>query len=448
MPILGIHSTESFSAERFTNIRQKVFYFYPNGAAPLTGLLSLMKQEELNDPEFTHYEKRLSEQRDTTASQGGAIGPFKNAADSASMGDPFNWVADTVHTVYVASNSLFRVGHQVKIPVTTGGTALTDLLGIVTENPTVTGAGKLRVRALNTVNNVDNGAGGAGENTAREVWIVGSAFQQGSLDVSQEVYNLPISLGNFAQIFRTPFSFTGTALKTSAKFDEAGPYKDKAKEHSVYHMIEMEKAFIFGKKHKFVSGGLPTYTTNGILEYLKLWEAGATYGNSAATLDADDNKRIITNSAGTMNVKLYDSYMERLFRVTNNTANEKLCLCGSGFLSIINQMYANKTMLTSRQGDKTTFGMTVVQHDTPYGTIYYKSHPLFSQNPTLRFNALFLDVPNLMYRHVSGRDTELLKNRQPNDADYRKDEWLTECGLELRFPESHMYLQNVRDFIP
>jgi hypothetical protein len=95
-----------------------------------------------------------------------------------------------------------------------------------------------------------------------------------------------------------------------------------------------------------------------------------------------------------------------------------------------------------------TYGMNVVQHLTPFGTIYYKTHPLFSQNATLRYNALFVDVQNLKYRYLSGRDTELLTKRQPNDADYRKDEWLTECGLELRFPESHMYLQNVRDYAP
>jgi hypothetical protein len=46
---------------------------------------------------------------------------------------------------------------------------------------------------------------------------------------------------------------------------------------------------------------------------------------------------------------------------------------------------------------------------------------------------------------MEGRDTELLTERQPNNADYREDEWFTEAGLESRFPESGMYLQNVLD---
>lgn len=444
--MLGLLTTEQFVAERFTNIRRQVFYFYPNGAAPLTGLLSLMKDEETNDPEFSWYEKRLAKQTTTTVAQN-AHGPFQTSV-GVDAGDPFTWTVDTVYMVAVADNSMFRVGHQVKIgQPTTGNTAtvVNDLIGVVTVNP-ANQPGFITVRALSSTQaGVDNGAS---ENTGKEVWVIGSTFSQGSYDVSQEIYNLPQNYGNYCQIFRTPFSITGTALKTSAKYDETGPYKDKAKEHSVMHMIEMEKAFIFGVARKVVGNdGLPQYTTNGILTYLRAWE-NAVYGPTTAAADTDDDKRIISNSAGTLSEKAYDGYLERVFRVTNNKSNEKLVLCGSGALSVINAMYKNKTTLTSKQGDDTTYGMTVVQHDTPFGTIYYKSHPLFSQNPTMRYNMLFCDVPNMKYRYVTGRDTEILKNRQPNDADFRKDEWLSECGLEVHFPESFMYLQNVKDYTP
>jgi hypothetical protein len=307
--------------------------------------------------------------------------------------------------------------------------------------------GFITFRALSPTNTnaIDNGST---QNIGNETWVVGSTFSQGSYDITQEIYNLPQNVGNYCQIFRTPFSMTGTSIKTSAKYDETGPYKDKAKEHSVLHMIEMEKAYLFGVSRKFVgTDGLPHYTTAGVLSFLAAWEAGTIYGNTPATLNTDDNKRIISLTGG-INEKIYEKYLERVFRVTNNMANEKLVLCGSGALSVLTQMYRSKTVLQARQGDLTTYGMTVVQHNTPYGTIYYKTHPLFSQNNTLRYNMLFLDVPNLRYRYVEGRDTELLRNRQQNDADFRKDEWLSECGLELRFPESHMYLQNVTDYVP
>lgn len=445
MPILGLLSTESFSSERFKNYRRAVFYQYPNGAAPLTGILSLMDSEDTDDPEFNWYEKRFTKQRTTTASHSASKGPFANSSDVVSA-DPVTLTADTEFTVTVASNSGFRVGHIIKIPVTTGGTTTTDWKAIVSENPATTGAGKLQVRSLKTVASVDNGT--TNENVGREVLIIGSAFAQGATDTTQETYNLPTMFTNYTQIFRTPFSITGTALKTQAKFDESGPYKDKAKEHSLLHMIELEKNFIFGQKTTYVDGnGLPTYTSGGILHFLERWEAG-DYGAVTASADTDDDKRIIENTSGTINEKTLDGYMERLFRSTNNSSNEKLCLCGSGYLNVMNQLWKSKSTLMTDLPMTDTYGMDVVKSRSPFGTVYYKTHPLFNQNDALRYNALFLDVKNLKYRYISGRDTELLKDRQARDADYRKDEYLTECGLEVRIPESHMYIKNVTDYVP
>ncbi len=182
--------------------------------------------------------------------------------------------------------------------------------------------------------------------------------------------------------------------------------------------------------------------------FLPSWEAGSLYENTAATADTDDNKRIIANSGGTINEATYDTFLERIFRTTSNVSNEKLVLCGSGFLKTINQMYRNLGVLVLTVPTQDTFGMELTAHKTVFGTIYYRSHPLFSQNSNLRNNALFCDVHNLRYRNMSKRDTQLLKNRQPRDADYRKDEWFTEAGLEMRMPETFMYLQNVTSYIP
>lgn len=450
MPILGLMSTESFSSERFTNVRRKVFYMYPNGAAPLTGILSLLKEEDTNDPEFSWYEKRYQQQRTTTVTQGGAKGPFFNAA-GADAGDPFTWTADTEYQINVTSTNLFRVAHVVKTQVTTGGTAKSDAIGVVTS---IVSATILKVRAVNTVANIDNGVGGAGENVGNEVLVIGSAYSEGSLDISREIYNLPINFGNYTQIFRTPYTFTGTAWKTEAKFDSSGPYKDKAKEHSVNHMLEIEKALLFGAKRKYVGAdGLPVRTFDGIVRHMENYEAansnyrGGT-GAPAITLDTDDDKRIINNTGGTMNMKTFNGYMERLFRVTNNLANEKLVLCGSGHLNVLTQMFQGRVQLTARSGAQTPFGMPVVEAVFPFGTIFFRTHPMFSINADLRYAGLYLDVHNMMWRPMAGRDTDVLKNRQANDADYRKDEWLTEAGIEFRAPESHMFIKNVTDFTP
>lgn len=456
MAILGLMSTESFSAERFTNVRRKVFYMYPNGAAPLTGILSLLKEEATNDPTYSWYEKRYVEQKTTTLTHSASKGPFVQSDGTTIATDPFTWTADATHYVKVVSTANFRVAHVIKIPVTTdNATNNGELFGIVTE---ITSTTLLKVRATNTLAGVTNGTGTSlqsttGENTGTEVLVVGSAYSEGSLDISREMYTLPTAFANYTQIFRTPFTLTGTAYKTEAKYDESGPYKDKAKEHSVNHMLEIEKALIFGTKSTYVGAdGLPVRTFGGILYHLSVWEqATSPYrpdDTSAITADTSDDKRIIENTAGTMSIKTYNGYMERLFRVTNNVANEKLCLCGSGHLNNLTQMFQGRVQLTARSGAETPFGMPVVEAIFPFGTVFYRTHPMLTKNSLTRNNGLYLDVHALMYRYMLDRDTELLKNRQANDADYRKDEWLTECGLECKAPESHMYIKNVRDFTP
>ena len=460
MAILGLLNSESFATQRFKNVRRSVFYFYPNGAAPLMGLLSLMKEEVTNDPEFHWYEKRLQPQRTLSAAIGANVCLY-----SAVSADFSTWttavgnvtlVVGTQYGIKVNANvnggtSNFRVGHVIRwTGYDSVGTVLTSYLGRVTyvdaTNNRLAFTSLVTSAALTYNNSTAVGT---------EVLIVGSAFAEGSVGSSNNAYNLPVELDNYTQIFRTAFQITGTALKTSAKYDETGPYKDQAKEASVNHMIEMEKGFIFGTMLLSTSGGTYTRYTGGVIWFLQQFQAaysvyrggdGSSVGPAAVTLDTDDDCRIITNTNNYITEKQYDGYLERVFRVTNNKANEKLVLCGSGFLNTINQLYKSRAVLNGDLPLTETYGMNVVAHQTPFGKVYYKSHPLFSQNPIMRYNALFLDVLNLRYRYLNGRDTELLTQRQPNNADYREDEWLSEAGLELNFPESNMYLQNCLDY--
>jgi hypothetical protein len=457
MPILGLVDTEQVMLETFrlANFRRRVFYTFPNGAAPLIGLLSMMKEEETNQPEFEWWEKRLKEQRTATA----AADPVFQTGAGGALLDPAVFVAGTLYRVVVLDTTLFRPGHVIRIVADSGANKV-ELRFRVT---VIVSATVMTMVAI-VAGSVENGAG---DNVNKEVQVVGAAFPHGVVDLSSEVYYFPVNLRNHTQIFRTPFSFTGNALVSPVKFDDTGIYKDKAKQHSIDHMIEMELAVLFGHKYRQVNtstgasggsgtpdpttgAGLPQYFTGGIMYWLQQWEATVAnlYEASGATVDSDDNKRIIANAAGTLSEGLYDTYLERIFRTTSNVSNEKLVLCGSGFLKVVNQMYRSLSVLQFMPPSGDTYGLEIVAHKTAFGTVYYKSHPLFSRNAALRNSALFVDIHNMRYRNMSKRDTQLLKNRQPNDADYRKDEWFTEAGFEVRQPESFMFLQNVNSYVP
>jgi hypothetical protein len=69
-------------------------------------------------------------------------------------------------------------------------------------------------------------------------------------------------------------------------------------------------------------------------------------------------------------------------------------------------------------------------------------HPQFRQIPGLDSSMVIIDFPYLRYRYLDGRDTALLENRQNNDEDLIKHEYLTECGLELLQSKPHALIKN------
>ena len=52
---LGMRGTGDFTVtgQRPENWREMILYLYPNGKAPLTAIMSMMKSEKTDDPIFT-----------------------------------------------------------------------------------------------------------------------------------------------------------------------------------------------------------------------------------------------------------------------------------------------------------------------------------------------------------------------------------------------------------
>ena len=452
--ILGLMTTEQVASSRPKNVRRSVFYMYPNGAATLTGLLTMMKDEVTNDPEFKWYEKRMIEQRTTLAYISTTVA-FYSAVDSTfttwttAVGD-ITFAQGTQYGIKVAASGTaqFRVGQIFKVLVINTSAADEELQGRITyvdatNNRLAFIATKIPAVAIN----YDEA------HTGREVLVIGAVQAEGGQSVSSsdvlstlEVYNTPDQLTNYCQIQTANWQITGTAGKTSVWFDTRGVDPDLAKEASVNYSRYMEFTTIFGHKYeRVVTAKNVERFTGGFLYYLTLWEAGATYGNTAATADTDDTKRIIENSSGVLSAKTYNKYLERVFRHNRNKNNEILCLCGNGFLQTLAEMYAGKQTFTAQMPSKDNFGMQVVGHLTSFGQVWYKTHKLFNLNSTLRYNGLFVDLACIKYRYLKDRDTVLRKDIGPKGADYVEDGWLSESGVEINSPESHMYLKNVQD---
>jgi hypothetical protein len=453
--ILGLISGKIFADKGFysLNDRRRVFYDYPNGGAPLTGLLSLTETEDSDNPQFGWFEKRFR-QAESTLIEASGQAPFSASGSNTASASPLALVAGTTYRLKVADSSSFLPGQVIWImDLPKNGGGLVQVRGLVNSIVSATALEFEALEAvadiLNTTNLVTGSPAGP---VGATLHVIGHSVSEGSIS-GNSVYLPPINPSNYTQIFRTAFSFTRTALKSPTVFDKTGLYKDRAKDACLTHMTQIEKALMFGPRRAWTVnvGGddVPQRTTGGVIQFLQDWEAvnsiyrGGT-GAPAITSDANENKRIITNATGAMTKATYDTYLERLFRVTNNKAFEKICLCGSGHLAALNALIEAKVVTNKNMGAESTYGMNVVTVETAFGIVHFKQHPLFSQIQGLRYAGLYLDVGNLRYRALNDSDTTLCKEIQNNDYDGRKDEWLTEAGLECRMPESHMFIQNVQ----
>lgn len=452
---LGLIDSTTFSSAGFynRNNRRRIFHDYPTGMFPLTGLLSLMEEDYTDHHEFGWWEKRFEEPETTVKA---VVAPFLDSSGNDTLGDEVDFVVGTEYRVVVADATQFQARQVIwMVDLHQTGGALVSLKGVVTAAVDTTND-YIQFRALEATQNVTN------TNTASpsgpvgcQVIVIGNANAEGAASTTGRFYP-PIRLTNYTQIFRNAFSFTRTSLKEPVDFDKTGLYREKAEDNLRMHMTGMEKAFLFGVKDEQTvtidSEDLPERTTGGVYWFLQEWnKADSGYrGGSGAPAATTTNEllRIIRSSSGTVNWSAWIQYLEWAFRSTNDRAMEKVFMCGSGFLAAVNTALETKATLYKRFEPQKIYGLDVVTWVTPFGTVHFKTHPLFTKQSALRYNGLLLDVQNLRYRPLNDSDTTVLPNRQNNDEDRRKDEWLTEAGLECRFPESHMAIEDMQELDP
>lgn len=457
MAILGLTNTNDVASYMSRTERRRVLLQYPNGAAPLTGLLSIMEDEVTDGPYPAWWEHRFLERATTTASTGSSLGPFSATGSDTALADASTITAGSVYRVRTAAAGVtyFKENDVIMIrnATITGGTA--DIKGIITE-VLYSAGNKIEFRALETVAGVQNGA--TNENVGLDIIVIGSANREAGTSTTSKL-RYPTNVYNYTQIFRDAAAFALSTIKEPLRFDKTGIYRDAMRQKALDHMTGIENALLFGtltKNNVTDSNGesLEVRTMGGLEWYLQQWEKGNTGnggvfdyrpGGSAATTNADANKRIIDLAGASITRAAFEGYLERVFAFSSNKGNEKLVLCGSSFLVAVNQAYERQVMTTRSMGmkDSETYGLNLTGVQTALGTIWLKSHPLFSNRSWMKNWGIVIDLPHLKLRPLTDRDTTLLKNRQLPDSDSRKDEFLTEITAEIRFPESHMFIKNL-----
>jgi hypothetical protein len=421
MAFLGMRGTGDWGADiRPKNFRQGILYLYPNGDTPLTGMLSMLSEKSVDDPEFAWWTQTL-------ATQGGPVtGVFTNVALTTAYVS--GGLAGQVLYFRMAQSVAeeIRIGHQVLLRDISNNDM--DVNGKVVEVLLNAANSFVAVKLLEADDNSTTDL-----SDCDWIQIIGSISPEGGPMPDPIAYD-PVKAFNYTQIFRDSLSITGTQMETFLRTEDE--YKKKKRETLQYHSIQMERAFLWGQRSETIGvNGKPERTTMGLINFIRTFAPGNV---NNYTINPLYNNDPWLQSGETW----LDSMLELLFRFGSS---EKMVFAGSGAVLGINRI-AKAAGMIQLTPQSVAYGMKVHQWITPFGTIYLKIHPLFSFDSTTRNSMLLFEPSRLTYVYMKNRDTQFFPDDGKHGAsrvDGINEEYLTECGLMCEHPICAMYLSGV-----
>jgi len=275
--------------------------------------------------------------------------------------------------------------------------------------------------------------------------VIGTAFAEGS--GSPDVWSRALEDDfGYTQIFKTAAEMTNTSIATN--------YRGYANEWQRIwnlklreHKVDIERAMLFGQRGR--SSGVQT--TEGLAGHIIV----ARQAQSPGSISYSSGSPYFAAAASTS--MTYDTFLsdfEILFDPARGGSNNKLALAGLPVISYLNKV-GNNSFIDVSIGDpddvstrynfqasqrEGSFGHSIMQLNTVHGDLSIVREPLF-RSMSAGF-LLLADMSQLAYRPLVGnglnRDTHVITNVQQADEDLRKDMILTESGLEVTIPETHM----------
>ncbi len=344
------------------------------GKDPATKQGKALKKKETSDPDFKWFEDKFGAREDIVASnQGGAT------------------------SLVVTNGAYFSVGDVLLVVKSAQGT----------NNPTseVMLVTNVATNTLTLVRQIGDGGSGGGLLQQNDiVWIIGNANEEGA-DLRAMKGTTVAEVLNYCQIFRTTIGVTETSRNTKGLTKE-NDFDYQIRKKGIEHLVDIERAFLFGKKEIITSGTHPKRFTGGVLPRIN------QVTSNVATRDD------------------FNSYLRVLFAHGNT---EKYLLASGYVIDKINGFAHDKLQVL--QGEK-TFGLTILKYLSPHGTLNIIKHDLLAGDLYGK-SGVGVDMEALTYRYLANRDSKLLTNRQAPGEDSRVDEYLTECGLQMEQPERH-----------
>lgn len=380
MAVLGLRGTGDWATdERPKSWNEMILYLFPNGDAPLMGLMSKLSTDPVNDPEHSWWEKTLAAMELTvTAFAAGDI-----TIDDATAGINAYLVPKGTLLFNTATNELLRA----------------------TADPTATDtiAGPTR--------NVGGLAGPPADPANTNVLLIcGSAFEEGA-DIPTSTGTNPVKVRTYTQILRTSLSMTRTALNTRLRSGES--YRNAKIEALQLHSSRYE-ANIFTAQASETTGpdGEPLRTMAGVLQLLGSFDA------------------VLPTNVRTVGAFTDDAWTDIEADVFKFGNMEKIGFSGSVPQKELSKMGRKLSSLNIETADS-SWGVKLT-HLMGIGDLFIHKHPLFVHMASMfDDDMVIIDLPKLKWRPLANSDTQFVTHRQNPGQDARKDEFLTEGCIEM-----------------
>lgn len=421
---LGMRGTGDWATnERPENWRQGILRLYPNGSAPLTAIQSMMGSEKTNDATFHWWSKLLPSQAATIT------GIYTDSILSTAYVSS-GAAGDVIYFKMSASDlTHFRVGHVVLLR-DQSDLAVDVVAKVVARSSN--GASSYIACKLREAD--DNSSDGDLSDCDRAL-VIGNANPEGDAMPDALAYD-PTEWYNYTQIWKTPLSITRTARLTKLRTEQA--YKEAKREALELHSIEMEKSAFWGIRYSGTGdNGLPERMSMGLIQAIVYGSDGT---NNVGTVDDFTTNTDYSGQTWLQGGEEWlDEQLEVIFRYG---AAEKMAWCGSGTMLGIQRLVKNSGHYNISKGEA-GYGIKVREWETPFGTIYMKTHPLFSFETTNRNVMVIHEPSNMKIRTIT--DTTF-QGENPEATGYTKidgtkEQYLTELGWEYHHPNGWGYLK-------
>jgi hypothetical protein len=311
--------------------------------------------------------------------------------------------ADTALAVATGTGTYFRPGDVVRI-ATTGENCSVSAVSADTIYVT---------RALGGVTALSAVSGG-------DLVKVGNAAAEGAT-LGTLIQTKKVANYNYAQIQRDPWGFTNT-LVASKLYGGPEP-ANEAKKKLIEHKRQLENSLFWGVRDLNTSGTTPVGYVGGLFQYVT---------------------SNITTVSGTLTESVMETFLRTAFRYGSQN---KVMFVSPLVASAMSSFAQGKLALPSVDTNK--YGVSLGQYQSASGAviqIMIKRDWLDFQTGSNQYGGIgvVVDMDDVKMRPL--RDTVLKPDRQANDEDSVKQEYLTEWSFEIGQEKKHAIIRGITGY--